>query len=111
MDIEKDSEMNFEKSKKDAEKKFFSEYSYLLKENITDCTYNINRYHEDQSPMLVYIPNKPLIFKMMKACIGIDKVEDLWIYHKCPPPKSEVSEASSGVAATAEIEQRDHKSK
>ena len=31
------------------------------------------------SPMMIYFPNKALMFKIMRACIGINKIEDLWI--------------------------------
>ena len=30
--------------------------------------------------MCVYIPNRPLLFKMMKACIGVKRIQDLWMY-------------------------------
>ena len=30
--------------------------------------------------MCVYLPSDYLLFKMMKACIGVSEPEDLWIY-------------------------------
>ena len=35
---------------------------------------------EDCSPMCVYIPSNEVMFKMMKACLEVEKVEDLWMY-------------------------------
>lgn len=32
--------------------------------------------------MCVYIPSNEILFKLMKACIGCDKIEDLWIFNK-----------------------------
>ena len=46
-----------------------------------DFTYQISRYHEDWSPMAVYIPSNDVLFKMMRATIGVTRVEDLWIYN------------------------------
>lgn len=31
--------------------------------------------------MCVYIPSNEVLFKMMRACIGCENIEDLWIYH------------------------------
>ena len=27
----------------------------------------------------IFMPNKAVIFKIMRACIGVEKIEDLWI--------------------------------
>ena len=51
------------------------------KEKVTaNLIYGLSRYEEDYSPMSLYIPNKPLLFKMMKACVGVNRIEELWIY-------------------------------
>ena len=31
--------------------------------------------------MCVYIPSNEVLFKMMRACIGCENIEDLWFYH------------------------------
>ena len=57
----------------------------LRKDNLnptTNLIYSLTRYLEDQSPMSLYIPNKPLLFKMMKACVGVNRIEELWIYQE-----------------------------
>ena len=51
-------------------------------EHIIRLCYQVNRFEEESSPMCVYIPNKKVLFKMMKACIGVEDVEDLWIYNE-----------------------------
>lgn len=37
---------------------------------VTDLVYNLNRYQHDHSPMIIYIPSKAILFKMMRACVG-----------------------------------------
>ena len=39
------------------------------------------RYSEN-SPMTVYIPTKDIMFKMMRACLGCQNIEDLWIFNE-----------------------------
>lgn len=36
-------------------------------------------YRPGQSPSCVYIPSREIMFKMMRACIGIQEEDDLWI--------------------------------
>ena len=50
-------------------------------QRLVNLVYQAQRYIEDCSPMCVYIPSNEVLFKMMRACIGCDNVEDLWIYH------------------------------
>jgi len=40
------------------------------------------RYLQDTSPYCLYIPNKEVMFKMMRACIKVLNPEDLWISSK-----------------------------
>ena len=49
--------------------------------------YDESRYIEGLAPYCIYIPRKELMFKMMKACIGVQKVEDLWFHRKVMPVK------------------------
>ena len=53
----------------------------LKNEEYSNLIYDVDRYLEEMSPMCVYIPSRELIFKMMRACVGCTKVEDLWIYN------------------------------
>ena len=50
-------------------------------QRLVNLVYQAQRYIEDCSPMCVYIPSNEVLFKMMRACIGCEHVEDLWIYH------------------------------
>ena len=52
----------------------------LLHHQRTSLVYPIARYQEDQSPTSIYMPHKTVLFSMMKACIGIEEVRDLWIF-------------------------------
>lgn len=42
----------------------------------------MSKYKEEVSPDSVYLPSNELLFKMMRACVGCEEVEDLWIYNK-----------------------------
>ena len=35
---------------------------------------------KDRTPRMLSIPSKELMFKMMRACIGIEAEEELWFY-------------------------------
>ena len=41
---------------------------------IVDLVYSLDRYNLNKNPNCVYFPSKPLLFKMMKACIGVEKI-------------------------------------
>ena len=41
--------------------------------------YAESRYEVGTSPTVIYIPKKEVMFKIMRACIGIKRVEDIWI--------------------------------
>ena len=36
-----------------------------------DLVYRVNKYVEGDSPALLYFPSKLLLFKIMKACVGV----------------------------------------
>jgi len=52
-----------------------------------NLVYHLHRYIDDCSPMCVYLPSNEVMFKMMKACLYVQRVEDLWIYQA---PKDEI---------------------
>lgn len=45
----------------------------------TDLVYNESRYIDGFSPYCIYIPKKEIMLKIMRACICVNKSEDLWI--------------------------------
>ena len=38
--------------------------------------------------MIIYMPSKEMMFKMMRACIGVTDKNDLWIYQSSKLQKS-----------------------
>ena len=51
--------------------------SNILEEN--GMAYVDSLYSKDRSPMCVYMPSNAVLFKIMRACIGCENIEDLWI--------------------------------
>ena len=43
-----------------------------------DLVYARSRLEQDFSPLVVYLPTKQLMFKMMRACSGCFSDKDLW---------------------------------
>ena len=43
-----------------------------------DRVYDESRFIEDFSPTVCFLPGKSDLFKIMRACIGIEQVEMLW---------------------------------
>ena len=52
--------------------------------NPDEDVYAPSRYSPDYSPLLIYIPKKEVMFKMMRACIGVKCTSDLWINRNDP---------------------------
>lgn len=40
--------------------------------------YPDSRYCAEHSPMIIYVPSRVIMIKLMRACMGCDKPEDLW---------------------------------
>ena len=49
-------------------------------EKVEDFVYPASRYIEGKRPWCLYIPNKEIMFKMMRACIKVKDPKDLWNY-------------------------------
>ena len=47
-----------------------------------DLVYRADRYVEGQSPFVIYFPSRLLLFKLMRACIGVEHEKDLWFMPK-----------------------------
>ena len=43
-----------------------------------DLVYAKSRYMAEHSPYQVYIPRSEMMIKLMRACVGVTKIEDLW---------------------------------
>jgi hypothetical protein len=48
---------------------------------VMNLIYSQNRYTPEHSPLCVYIPSAEVLFKLVRACQGCKKLEDLWIYN------------------------------
>lgn len=46
---------------------------------VEDMVYPKSRYFDEYSPMIIYIPSKPMMVKIMRACMGCQSPADLWI--------------------------------
>lgn len=79
MKDDKDAQKNYRKKAQKLNSKKFTKTSFFTDGHLI---YNSRRNKEEDSPLCVYIPSKDLMFKMMRACIGCECVEDLWIYNE-----------------------------
>lgn len=52
----------------------------MMKYDCRHFVYPKDRILSPNSPMQIYIPNKVVMFKIMRACIGIRQFDDLWYY-------------------------------
>ena len=44
--------------------------------------YDKTRYSAVNSPYVIYYPSKDIMVKLMRACLGVTQVEDLWIHQE-----------------------------
>ena len=51
-----------------------------LPNNFNDRVYPDSRYNTGDSPKCIFIPCKEVMLKLMRACIHVKKVHELWIY-------------------------------
>ena len=47
-------------------------------ENYHDLVYELQRLDKPFSPMAIVTPNYEMLYKMMRACIGVHHIDDLW---------------------------------
>ena len=53
-------------------------YLLGLFEDDSALVYNSDRYVLDCSPLMIYVPRKEVMFKMMRACVKVDRPDELW---------------------------------
>lgn len=46
---------------------------------IDNLVYPKARYAKGQSPLMIYIPSKQIMLKIIRACIGCNIVEEIWL--------------------------------
>jgi len=56
------------------------EHAMIGKENLSvdKLVYPRYRYIEGQSPLAIYIPSRPIMVKIMRACMGCHTPDELW---------------------------------
>ena len=47
--------------------------------NKEDLVYAPSRYVAEHSPIVIYLPNKSVMVKIMRACLGVNDLDELWI--------------------------------
>jgi hypothetical protein len=47
-------------------------------ENYFDLVYELKRMNQKNSPLCIIAPSNEILFKMMRACIGVYSEDDLW---------------------------------
>lgn len=54
-------------------------YNHIkIPEKVDDFVYPINKLVYSLSPTTIFIPSKKIMFKLMRACLGVYEPEDLW---------------------------------
>jgi len=53
--------------------------THTLKHKFDELVYDSSRYMEEYSPLVVYLPDKWLMLKLMRACINCKTHKELWI--------------------------------
>jgi hypothetical protein len=49
-----------------------------MPEKPNDWVYGKSRYFKAFSPSCIYIPTNQVMLKLMRACLGVERPEDLW---------------------------------
>ena len=62
----------------DADTKFIQQ----MEQDLWTQVYPEERINGYNSPQVIYIPNKAVMFKIMRACIGVKTKDELWINFK-----------------------------
>ena len=56
-----------------------SEIETAFLENPNGLVYAESRFKEEFSPMVIYVPSRLIMMKLMRACIACEFPGDLWI--------------------------------
>ena len=54
------------------------ETNFAIPKTDEDLVYRGDRYVKEYSPKVIYFPSKMCLFKIMRACIGVDDPKELW---------------------------------
>ena len=67
----------------------------MVPANSENLVYPESRYIKGMIPFVIYIPKKEMMMKMIRACFGVKKVEDLWFNQKLEEEPSPAEEAAA----------------
>lgn len=51
----------------------------IAKDPLGTNIYSSDKTMGVKSPMVMYIPNKSIMFKLMRSCIDVVELDDLWV--------------------------------
>jgi hypothetical protein len=71
----------------------------MNQDNYVDLVYNVRRLQNGYSPSVVMIPTNEVMFKLMRACVGVYSVQDLWFNQGIEQEEEEEREAAILEAA------------
>ena len=54
------------------------------------AVYNKSRINMRHIPKLIFLPNLRIMFKMIRACIGVDNKRDLWFHSSNVLPNEDI---------------------
>ena len=52
--------------------------SFEIPKEDDDLVYPDDRYVDGNSPNVIYFPSNLILFKMMRACLGVSNEMDIW---------------------------------
>lgn len=58
------------------------ETNFYIPKSDEDLVYRASRYVKSCSPHSIYFPSKRVLFKIMRACIGVQDPQELWFQLK-----------------------------
>ena len=71
------------------ENKYEREHPLVVPVSINDMVYDYKRYYPANSVPQIYIPRKELMYKLMRACMGVEDASELWFNRNEEPTVEE----------------------
>ena len=56
--------------------------NFAIPQSALDFVYPKTRLSEQRSPLTIYLPTKEVMLKLMRACIGVQAIDQLWFNQK-----------------------------
>jgi hypothetical protein len=74
----------------------FSDFESNYLEDKRSLVYPEWRYKLGYSPPMIYIPSKIVLFKLMRACLGVETPDQFWLYNEKLIEEETEEEAEEG---------------